>query len=66
MMNERERLEDDLQDLESTLDSIEDEMRIIEQTEDDYEDSDRWNALVHEWNETTNDIMYIGNCLEDL
>jgi hypothetical protein len=66
MIDEREILEKDLQALESTLESIEDEMRIIEQTEDDYEDSDRWNALVHEWNEITNDITYIEHCLEDL
>lgn len=66
MRNERERLEEDLQDLESTLESIDNEMRIIEQTEDNYEDSDRWNDLVHEWNETTNAISYIEHCLEDL
>jgi uncharacterized protein CbrC (UPF0167 family) len=56
--------EDELQDLESTLESIEDEMRIIEQTEDDYEDSDRWNHLVHEHTETTNAITYLINCMQ--
>jgi hypothetical protein len=65
MMNERERLEEDLQDLDSTLESIDDEMRIIER-QPDYEDSDHWNHLMHEYNETTNAISYIEHCLEDL
>ncbi len=65
MMNERERLEEDLQELESTLDSIEQEMLAIEQFEDDYEDNDRWNDLYHELTEHQNAVQYLNHCLED-
>lgn len=67
MRSERERTLDDIDEHESTIQSIEDEMRIIElDYPNDYEDDDRWNDLYHELTEHQNAVQYLEHCLEDM
>lgn len=57
MRDERARIQEDIEEHESTIESIEGEMMAIEMFEDDYEDSDRWNELYHELTEHQNAVQ---------
>lgn len=65
MRDERARIQEDIEEHESTIASIEQEMLAIEQFEDDYEDNDRWNDLYHELTEHQNAVQYLEHCLEE-